>query len=105
MRTPDGGQIAIFWDNQEKARKKQVVLILPGIDGKCHSKIIHHLVNIARNMDCVTVVLTYRGIEVPLLTPRFYTASNCDDLDLVVKHIKSKYPEHSIFATGFSYGK
>jgi predicted alpha/beta-fold hydrolase len=39
-----------------------------------------------------------------LLTPRFYSASNYDDLDLVVKHIKSKYPDCSIFAIGISYG-
>jgi predicted alpha/beta-fold hydrolase len=46
----------------------------------------------------------YQGIEVDLLTPRFYSASNYDDLELVVKHIKSNYPDYAIFAIGISYG-
>jgi predicted alpha/beta-fold hydrolase len=104
LRTPDGGQFAIHWDNLHQATRKQLVLIMPGMDGR-RNKITNHLLNVAKQLGCITAVISYRGTEISLLTPRFYTISNCDDLDLVVKHIKSKYPGHALFAVGYSYGE
>ena len=55
-------------------------------------------------MDCISVVMNYRGIEVELTTPRTYCATNFEDLDMVVKYIHDKYPEHKLFAVGISLG-
>ncbi len=102
--TPDGGQLAIDWENRQSATKKHIVLILPGIDGKTNDKTIKQLVHEARALGCIAVVMSYRGVEVDLLTPYFYTAQNFDDLEFVVKLIKLRYPTHSLFAVGVSYG-
>ncbi len=104
MKTPDGGQFAIDWENQKNATKSHIVLILPGMEGKTN-KSINHLVHEAKTMGCITVVMSYRGVEVDLLTPYFYSAPNCDDLEFLVKLIKARHPEHSLFAVGVSYGE
>ena len=53
---------------------------------------------------CTSVVINYRGFEVELTNTRTFSPSFYDDLDMVVKHINSKYPEHKIFALGISLG-
>ncbi len=54
--------------------------------------------------DCVSVVMNYRGIEVELKTARSYSATNFEDLDLVINHIKNRYKEYKVFAVGISLG-
>ena len=48
--------------------------------------------------------MNYRGINIELTTTRTISATNYDDLDQVVKHVRKIYPEHKIFAVGFSQG-
>ena len=48
--------------------------------------------------------MNYRGIEVELATSRTYCATNFDDVDMVVKHVHKKYPEHKIMTVGVSLG-
>jgi hypothetical protein len=49
--------------------------------------------------------MNYQGIAVDALTPRLYSTSNFEDLDLLIKHIKTRYPQHLIFAVGTPIGK
>jgi hypothetical protein len=39
-----------------------------------------------------------------LLTPKFYCATNCDDIKFVFEHIKRKHQKSRIIATGLSLG-
>ena len=68
--------------------------------GSSKENYVTHFVSKAKKLSCIACVFNYRGIEIDLLTPRFYSASNYDDLELVVKHVKTIYPDYSIFAIG-----
>ena len=103
--TPDGSQFAIDWVNRRHARNKLVMLVLTGTLCSSDTNYVTHFAAKAENMDCITCVMNYRGIAVEALTPRFYSASNYEDLELVIKHIKTLYPLYSIFAVGTSIGR
>jgi abhydrolase domain-containing protein 1/3 len=103
LKTSDGGLIAIDWCN-EKASQKLVLLVLPGLTGSSKDNYVTHLVDQAVKLDCVAVVMNYRGIECELTTPRTYCATHYEDLHMVVNHIHDRYGEHAIFAIGISLG-
>jgi predicted alpha/beta-fold hydrolase len=48
--------------------------------------------------------MNYRGVEIELKTPRAHSATNYEDLDLVVKHVHNKFKDHKILAVGISLG-
>ena len=50
------------------------------------------------------MVINYSGLEVELTNTRTFSPSFYDDLEMVVKHIHHKYPEHMIFGLGVSLG-
>ena len=104
LNTADGGLIAIDWANLG-APKKVILLVLPGLTGSSKENYVTHLVEKGVKQGCTSVVMNYRGIEVDLVTPRTYCATNYEDLHMVVKHIRSKYRDHKIFAVGVSLGK
>ena len=104
MITPDGGQIAIDWENRQNATNKLVMLVLPGGASSSRSNYVTHFVEKAKNSSCIAVVMSYRGVAIALLTPRLYCSTNYEDLHMVVQHIKSQYPNHHIFAIGASIG-
>jgi len=103
LNTPDGGLIAIDWANLG-APKKVILLVLPGLTGSSAENYVTHLVEKGVKLGCTAVVMNYRGIGVDLVTPRTYCATNYEDLHQVVKHIRSKYSDHKIFAVGVSLG-
>ncbi len=80
------------------------MLILPGLSGTSSTNYATHFADEAAKKGCVSVAMNYRGTTTELLTTRMFCATDSDDLDFVVKHIKSLYPCHRIFAIGFSLG-
>ncbi len=79
-------------------------MVLPGMNGSSSANYITHFVHEAIKLSCICVVVNI-GVEVDLFTQRYYSGSNYDDLENVIRHVKSKYPEHSLFAVGISYGE
>jgi predicted alpha/beta-fold hydrolase len=65
---------------------------------------VTHFVDKAIKSDCKAIVMNYRGIECDLLTPRTYSATNLDDLHLVVERIKQRFPKDKLFVIGISLG-
>ncbi len=80
------------------------MLIVPGITSSSRDFYVTHCVQKAIECECVAVVMNYRGISVDLLTPRFYTVENYEDLELVIDHVKNTFPDCSIVAVGSSFG-
>lgn len=104
LKTPDGGLVAIDWASYINSEKKMILLVLPGLTGSSKANYVTHLVEKAVKSGCKAVVMNYRGIECELKTSRAYCATNYDDLDMVVKHIKNTFSDHKIFAIGTSLG-
>lgn len=110
LKAPDGGELMLHWEDNEKShytdtKTRPTVLLLPAVAGSRKSTYIMHLVKRVKDKGYRCVVLNGRGYGgAKLVTPKLPSFTSTDDLEFVVKHIKSKYPESPLMAAGLCQG-
>jgi len=108
IKMPDGGETALDWyesSNQDKAENSPIVILMPGLTGDSNTEYITSLVPIAESCGLKTCVMINRGRGgLQLKTPRLYCASNCEDAEFVLNHLKNNHPDSKLIAVGISLG-
>lgn len=101
----DGGEVALDWADEDCFPTSPIVIILPGLTGASNTDYIKCLVSAAYEYKIKCVIFNNRGLGgVKLKTARTYCASNCEDLQEVIEHVKKLYPDVPLGATGISMG-
>ncbi|KAG8571094.1 hypothetical protein GDO81_011522 [Engystomops pustulosus] len=112
IKTADGGQISLDWFSNDDdntrypdADTRPTILILPGLTGTSRESYILHMIKHSEALGYRCVVFNNRGVAGEnLLTPRTYCAANTEDLETVIQHVNTLYPEAPLMAAGVSMG-
>ncbi|XP_071693411.1 embryogenesis-associated protein EMB8-like [Rutidosis leptorrhynchoides] len=108
LRTKDNGTVALDWvsgDDRNLSPDSPTLILLPGLTGGSGDSYIRHMLQRARNKGWRVVVFNSRGCgHGPVTTPQFYSASFLGDINEVVAHVSSRYPNANLYAAGWSLG-
>lgn len=115
ITAPDGGVISLDWTKQPSESKKKecksskpnvYLVICHGLTGGSHETYVQELVELVKKAyGYESIVMNFRGCSgTPVKTPQLYAGSYTGDVELSIKHIKSRDPTAILFGVGFSLG-
>jgi len=105
---PCGGKVGMHWAThvtKTPVEKKNVVLIvLPGLTASAREPYVRNMAAEGLDNGYEVVVYHNRGNEVEMIIPEKGYYDPIIDFKCAVEFVKNKYPNHSIFAVGHSFG-
>lgn len=106
----DGGAVSLDWFEDSpsaelNSESSPIALIFPGLIGDSQSEYLRHIIPSLHKLGYRVAAFNNRGRGgMELKTPRIYCASNFDDIELAIDHVREKNPHSRIVASGFSMG-
>ena len=102
LELADGDFLDLDWGMENSG---PLVLILHGLEGNDRSHYTRPLLQYLSGQGLHPLLMYFHGCsnEVNRL-PRAYHSGETTDLDAVVQHLKTRYPDKPIYAVGFSLG-
>lgn len=89
----------------DPGRGAPVVLILHGLEGSSDRRYVRSTLQTVFRAGMRGVAMNFRGCSgEPNLRPRFYHSGETGDLDLVVSHLRERFPGRALAAVGWSLG-
>eukprot|EP00252_Welwitschia_mirabilis_P001173 TRINITY_DN11092_c0_g1_i1.p1 TRINITY_DN11092_c0_g1~~TRINITY_DN11092_c0_g1_i1.p1 ORF type:complete len:464 (-),score=44.44 TRINITY_DN11092_c0_g1_i1:233-1624(-) len=113
LRMSDNGTVALDWPvsgeddiwSIQLPFDSPILILLPGLTGGSDDTYVRHMLLRARKHGWRPVVFNMRGCaNIPVTTPKFYSASFTGDLQHVIQHISNIFPESNVYAVGWSLG-
>lgn len=104
---PDGGQVALDWYPAKLEDScAPVIIVVPGLNGETKDGYVSYTCREAFLKNGFrSVVYNRRGYcGMPLTGKYVFSWTVFEDMDRIVEHIRSKYPQAPIYALGFSMG-
>lgn len=100
--TPDKDFLDLFWS---KVNSDKLVVISHGLEGNAHRPYVKGMVKAFNEHDYDVLAWNYRGCGNEMnYQIRFYHSGATDDLDHIIKYVRSKVSYLSIHLIGFSLG-
>ncbi|NXJ86941.1 ABHD1 protein, partial [Trogon melanurus] len=116
IRTPDGGRLILDWAKDADGHRhpephaRPTVLLLPGLTGSSQAGYLLRLVHRASRAGYRAGTPRHGRATagapalLPPQTPRTFCASNTEDLETAIAHIRRRYPRAPLLAVGVSLG-
>jgi predicted alpha/beta-fold hydrolase len=102
LELPDGDFLDLEWTDTTGG---MVVLILHGLEGSLESHYTGGMLDALSRKNFTAVLMYFRGRSgEPNRLPRSYHSGDTDDIDFVIRHIKSRHPAKPIAVIGYSLG-
>jgi len=100
----DGDFIDIDWCRGDKS-SDNLVILFHGLEGSSHSPYILGMVNYLARLGIQSVAVNFRGCSGEMnRLPRAYHSGATDDLDEIITELKSRHPDKTLHAIGYSLG-
>jgi alpha/beta superfamily hydrolase len=102
----DGGTLALDWIHHDKTldASTPVVFIYPGVTGHSQGSYVREIATYLTTKGYRVVSLNQRGINCELTSPKISCAAFTGDIELIIDHLVSKYPQAPVYGVSYSMG-
>ncbi|GAA3949434.1 hydrolase [Allohahella marinimesophila] len=109
LHTPDGDFLDLDWHVPQVALKTDLqpitAVLFHGLTGSSDSLYVLGLQKALGQVGIASVAVNFRGCSgTPNWLPRGYHSGDTEDVELVMQHVRLRFPEHFIAAVGYSMG-
>jgi len=109
IHTPDGDFLDIDWHVPQVMRKSELrpitAVLFHGLTGSSDSLYVLGLQKALGRVGISSVAMNFRGCSgTPNWLPRGYHSGDTGDVELVIQHVRRRFPDHFIAAVGYSMG-